>query len=169
MFKSIKRGLAVAAVAALPVGFAVLPANASGLTPGAGPEDVGFSQVVTDGGGQDFSITGTWGHTYEDNAGNFRVTLYGLKINAIGINADDEGIDARVRVYSGYADGHINLIQDKVYDGADDPILLNPRNPLNRPEVTQIKISRVGIDGDGKPGAAAVVIKQPVIGDGVTP
>ena len=53
------------------------------------------------GGGQDFEVSGTWGHTYKDNAGNIRVTLHSFSINFVGVNADDEDIDARLRVCSG--------------------------------------------------------------------
>lgn len=145
------------------------PAQAAGLPLGAGPENVPFSRFVTDAGGQNFEISGTWGHTYKDNAGNFRVTLFNLKINAVGVNIDDQGLDARVRVYNGYADGHTTKIQDRLFDGADDPILFNPRNPLNRPFVSKITIDGVGVDGDGLDGAGLVTVVQPVIGDGVTP
>src|SRR4249919_3504942 len=120
------------------------PASAAGLPLGAGPENVAFSQTVTDAGGQQFLISGVWGHTYKDNAEDFRVTLYGLKINAVGVNIDDEGIDARVRVYNGYLGGGTRKIQDRTWDGGDDPILFNPRNPLNRPGVTKLKVSGVG-------------------------
>ena len=168
----IKKALAGAAIAGLgSLGLIVLPAHAAtlGKPLGAGPEDVTFTQVVTDAGGQEFEIKGTWGHTYKDNAGNIRVTLHSFSINMVGGNPDDEGIDARLRVYSGRPDGSTVKIEDVIGDGADDPITYNPRNPLNYPNLSKIKVSGVGIDDDGLAGAPTLEIKQPVIGDGVTP
>ena len=92
-----------------------------------------------------------------------------FSINMVGGNPDDEGIDARLRVYSGRPDGSTVKIEDVIGDGADDPITYNPRNPLNYPNLSKIKVSGVGIDDDGLAGAPTLEIKQPVIGDGVTP
>jgi hypothetical protein len=168
----IKKALAGAAIAGLgSLGLIVLPAHAATLGEplGAGPEDVTFTQVITDAGGQDFEVKATWGHTYKDNGGNFRVTLHSFSISIVGGNPDDEAIDARLRVYSGRPDGTTVKIEDVIGDGADDPITYNPRNPLNYPNISKIKVSGVGIDDDGLAGAPTLVIKQPVIGDGVTP
>jgi hypothetical protein len=168
----IKKALAGAAIAGLgSLGLIVLPAHAATLGEplGAGPEDVTFTQVITDAGGQDFEVKATWGHTYKDNGGNFRVTLHSFSISIVGGNPDDEAIDARLRVYSGRPDGSTVKIEDVIGDGADDPITYNPRNPLNYPNISKIKVSGVGIDDDGLAGAPTLVIKQPVIGDGVTP
>ena len=168
----IKKALAGAAIAGLgSLGLIVLPAHAAtlGKPLGAGPEDVTFTQVVTDAGGQEFEVKTTWGHTYKDNAGNIRVTLHSFSINLVGGNADDEQIDARLRVYSGRPDGSTVKIEDVIGDGADDPITYNPRNPLNYRNLSKIKVSGVGIDDDGLAGAPTLEIKQPVIGDGVTP
>ena len=168
----IKKALAGAAIAGLgSLGLIVLPAHAATLGEplGAGPEDVTFTQVITDAGGQDFEVKATWGHTYKDNGGNFRVTLHSFSISIVGGNPDDEAIDARLRVYSGRPGGSTVKIEDVIGDGADDPITYNPRNPLNYPNISKIKVSGVGIDDDGLAGAPTLVIKQPVIGDGVTP
>ena len=168
----IKKALAGAAIAGLgSLGLIVLPAHAATLGEplGAGPEDVTFTQVITDAGGQDFEVKPTWGHTYKDNGGNFRVTLHSFSISIVGGNPDDEAIDARLRVYSGRPGGSTVKIEDVIGDGADDPITYNPRNPLNYPNISKIKVSGVGIDDDGLAGAPTLVIKQPVIGDGVTP
>ena len=168
----IKKALAGAAIAGLgSLGLIVLPAHAATLGEplGAGPEDVTFTQVVTDAGGQEFEVKTTWGHTYKDNAGNIRVTLHSFSISIVGGNPDDEAIDARLRVYSGRPDGSTVKIEDVIGDGADDPITYNPRNPLNYPNISKIKVSGVGIDDDGLAGAPTLVIKQPVIGAGVTP
>jgi len=168
----IKKALAGAAIAGLgSLGLIVLPAHAATLGEplGAGPEDVTFTQVVTDAGGQDFEVKETWGHTYKDNAGNIRVTLHSFSISLVGGNPDDELIDARLRVYSGRPDGSTILIDDVIWDGGDDPITFNPRNPLNYPNISKIKVSGVGIDDDGLAGAKTLVVKQPVVGDGVTP
>ena len=168
----IKKALAGAAVAGLgSLGLIVLPAHAAtlGKPLAPGPENVTFTQVVKDAGGQDFEVKGTWGHTYKDNAGNIRVTLHSFSINIVGVNADDEDIDARLRVYSGRPDGSTVKIDDVIWDGGEDPITFNPRNPLNYPNLSKIKISGVGIDNDGLAGAATITIKQPVVGDGVTP
>jgi len=70
-----------------------------------------------------------------------------------------------VRVYDGYKDLTTVKIQDVSFDGADDPFTFNPRNPLNRPGVSYIRISGVGVDGDGLGAADTLIIKQPVIGD----
>ena len=168
----IKKALAGAAIAGLgSLGLIVLPAHAATLGEplGAGPVNVTFTQVVTDAGGQDFEVNATWGHTYKDNAGNFRVTLHSFSISMVGGNPDDELIDARLRVYSGRPDGSTILIDDVIWDGGDDPITFNPRNPLNYPNISKIKVSGVGIDDDGLAGAKTLVVKQPVVGDGVTP
>ena len=168
----IKKALAGAAIAGLgSLGLIVLPAHGATLGEplGAGPEDVTVTKIVTDAGGQDFEIKATWGHTYKDNGGNYRVTLHSFSINIVGGNPDDEAIDARLRVYSGRPDGSIVKIEDVIGDGADDPITYNPRNPLNYPNISKIKVSGVGIDDDGLAGAPTISIKQPVIGDGVTP
>ena len=168
----IKKAIAGAAIAGLgSLGLIVLPAHAAtlGETPGPGPEDVTITQVVEDAGGQKFEVKWTWGHTYEDNAGNNRVTLHSFSISMVGGNPDDEAIDARLRVYSGRPDGSTVKIEDVIGDGAEDPITYNPRNPLNYPNLSKIKVSGVGIDDDGLAGAPTLVIKQPVIGDGVTP
>jgi hypothetical protein len=168
----IKKALAGAAIAGLgSLGLIALPAHAAplGVGLGAGPEDVTFTQVVKDAGGQDFEVKGTWGHTYKDNAGNIRVTLHSFSISIVGGNADDELIDARLRVYSGRPDGSTVKIDDVFWDGGDDPITFNPRNPLNYPNISKIKVSGVGIDDDGLAGAPTLEIKQPVIGDDVTP
>jgi hypothetical protein len=167
----IKKALAGGAIAGLgSLGLIVLPAHAAtlGLPLGPGPENVTVTQVVTDAGGQDFEVKATWGHTYKDNAGNFRVTLHSFSISMVGGNPDDELIDARLRVYSGRPDGSTILIDDVIGDGAEDPITYNPRNPLNYPNISKIKVSGVGIDDDGLGGAKTLVVKQPVIG-GVTP
>ena len=168
----IKKALAGGAIAGLSsLGLIVLPAHAAtlGETPGAGPEDVTFTQVVEDAGGQEFEVKWTWGHTYEDNAGNNRVTLHSFSIKMLGVNADDEDIDARLRVYSGRLDGSTKKIDDVIFDGAENPIMFNPRNPLNYPNISKIKISGVGIDNDGLAGSGPIEFKQPAIGDGVTP
>ena len=168
----IKKALAGAAIAGLgSLGLIVLPAHAATLGEplGVGPEDVTFTQVITDAGGQDFEVKATWGHTYKDNGGNFRVTLHSFSISIVGGNPDDEAIDARLRVYSGRPDGSTVKIDDLIWDGEGDPITFNPRNPLNYPNISKIKVSGVGIDDDGLAGAKTLVVKQPVIGDGVTP
>jgi hypothetical protein len=167
----IKKALAVAAIAGLgSLGLIVLPAHAVilGEDPVAGPENVTVTKIVTDAGGQEFEVKVTWGHTYKNNAGNTRVTLHSFSISMVGGNPDDEGIDARLRVYSGRPDGSTVKIEDVIGDGAEDPITYNPRNPLNYPDISKIKVSGVGIDDDGLAGAKTLVIKQPVIG-GVTP
>jgi hypothetical protein len=168
----IKKALAGAAIAGLgSLGLIVLPAHAAtlGKALGAGPEDVTVTKIVKDAGNQEFEVKATWGHTYENNAGNIRVTLHSFSISMVGGNPDDEGIDARLRVYSGRPDGSTVKIDDVIGDGADDPITYNPRNPLNYPNLSKIKVSGVGIDDDGLAGAPTLEIKQPVIGDGVTP
>jgi hypothetical protein len=168
----IKKALAGAAIAGLgSLGVIVLPADAAslGVKPGAGPEDVTVTQIVEDAGHQKFEVKATWGHTYTDNAGNYRVTLHSFSISMVGGNPDDEQIDARLRVYSGRPDNSTVKIDDVFWDGGDDPITFNPRNPLNYPGYTKIKVSGVGIDDDGLAGADPIVFKQPVIGDGVTP
>lgn len=168
----IKKAIAGAAIAGLgSVGLIALPAHAAtlGEVPGAGPENVTVTKIVRDAGGQDFEVKATWGHTYKDNAGNIRVTLHSFSINIVGGNPDDELIDARLRVYSGRPDHSTVKIDDVIWDGGDDPITFNPRNPLNYPDISKIKVSGVGIDDDGLAGAATFEFKQPVIGDGVTP
>jgi hypothetical protein len=168
----IKKALAGAAIAGLgSLGVIVLPADAAtlGKPLGPGPEDVTVTQIVKDAGNQEFEVKATWGHTYENNAGNIRVTLHSFSISMVGGNPDDEGIDARLRVYSGRPDGSTVKIEDVIGDGADDPITYNPRNPLNYPDLSKIKVSGVGIDDDGLAGAKTIEFKQPVIGDGVTP
>jgi hypothetical protein len=167
----IKKALAGAVIAGLgSLGVIVLPADAAplGVKPGAGPEDVTVTKIVTDAGNQEFEVKATWGHTYTDNAGNYRVTLHSFSISMVGGNPDDEQIDARIRVYSGRPDNSTVKIDDAIADGADDPITYNPRNPLNYPNLSKIKVSGVGIDDDGLAGAKTFEFKQPVIGDGVT-
>jgi hypothetical protein len=164
----IKKAIAGAAIAGLgSLGLIVLPAHAAtlGLPLGPGPENVTVTQVVEDEGHQKFEVKVTWGHTYENNAGNFRVTLHSFSINMVGGNPDDEGIDARLRVYSGRPDNSTVKIEDVIADGADDPITYNPRNPLNYPNLSKIKVSGVGIDDDGLGGSKTIEIKQPVIGE----
>jgi hypothetical protein len=168
----IKKAIAGAAIAGLgSLGVIVLPAEAAplGVKPGAGPEDVTVTNIVEDEGHQQFEVKFTWGHTYTDNAGNYRVTLHSLSISMVGGNPDDEQIDARIRVYSGRPDGSTVKIDDAIADGADDPITYNPRNPLNYPNLSKIKVSGVGIDDDGLAGAPSLTVKQPAIGDGITP
>jgi hypothetical protein len=167
----LKRALKIISAAALSVGLAFTlstPAHAAGASeiPGTALNtNVTFTYEVTDDGGQVFVIKGTWGETYKDSYGDILVTLHSLSINAKGVDFDQQGIDGRVRVYDGYKDLTTVKIQDVSFDGADDPFTLNPRNPLNRPGVSYIRISGVGVDGDGLGGADTLIIKQPVIGD----
>jgi hypothetical protein len=154
---------------ALMLGFA-LPAQAAGAPEIPGTEAntfVSFERTVQAEGGQEFTVRGTWGETYPDDAGNIRVTLFDFEIEPVGPLGRGEGdlqIDAKVKVYSGYADGHLNRIQYIIWDGADNPIRKNLRNPLNRPHITQIRVGGVGWDGDGLKGSGWITIYQPVIG-----
>ena len=66
-------------------------------------------------------------------------------------------------------DGSTVKIDDVIFDGEADPITFNPRNPLNYPNISKIKVSGVGVDNDGLAGAPTIEFKQPVVGDGVTP
>jgi len=150
-----------------------VPAHAAGAAPIPGTEDNTYvvqSQTVTDAGGQDFTITVRWDETYKTAAGNYRVTVPYIKINAVGVDEDkdaagDGGVDGRWRVYDGYADGHTVKIQDFTFDGWNDPVTVNPKNPLNRPNVSKIVVSGVGVDDDGFAGAPTVTFLQPIIGD----
>lgn len=177
MSKLVRRLFTGAAALALALGLGFLaagPANAAGIpnTAVAGTEDntyVRQTETVTDAGGQQFSVSVLWTETYRTAAGNYRVGAT-VKINATGIDLDEDGpgdggLDARVRVYDGYADGHTVKIQDVVFDGASDPLNFDCKNPLNRPGISKITISGVGVNDDGFAGAAAVTFKQPVIGD----
>ena len=150
-----------------------LPASAAGAAQIPGTEDNTYivqEQIVTDAGGQDFKITVRWDETYRTASGNIRVTVPFVKVNALGVDEDrdaagDGGLDARVRVYDGYASLATKKIQDVVFDGANDPLSFNPRNPLNRPNVSKIVVSGVGVDDDGYAGASAVTFVQPIVGD----
>jgi hypothetical protein len=166
-------GVALGAIA-LTLGL-VAPASAAGLDKSLEPGTeantyVRQTELVTDAGGQQFSVSVLWTETYVTAAGNFRVGAT-VRINATGIDLDNdgpgagEGLDARVRVYDGYADGHTVKIQDKTFDGAPDPLNFNCLNPLNRPGVSKITISGVGVNNDGFGGAPAKTFVQPVIGD----
>lgn len=173
--KNIFRGLlGLAAAAALSLAV-ISPASAAGLDKSVTPGNesntyVRVHKTVTDAGGQDFDVSVLFTETYETAAHNFRVGAT-VKINAIGIDLDtkdnpgDGSIDAKTQVFDGYADGHTRLIQTLVVDGGPDPLNINIANPLNRPLVSKVVISGVGVDGDGKAGAPAVTIIQPVIGD----
>ena len=166
---------AVAGVAGLALtGLSAVPANAAGLDKAITPGDetntyVRVTKTVVDAGGQDFSVSVLWTETYRTAAGNFRVGAT-VRINALGTDLDndgpgDGGIDAKVQVFNGYADGHTVLAQSRIFDGADDPLNFNCANPLNRPGVSYIRVSGVGVDDDGFAGAPAVTFVQPVIGD----
>jgi hypothetical protein len=173
MLKIIKRGIAVAAAAALPLALAASPASAAGAAEITGTELNTYlreSVEVTDAGGQKFSVSVLWAETYKTASGNIRVAVPEVKINAIGVDEDrdgngDGGVDARIRVYQGYASGDTKKIQDVTLNGVNDPVRFNPLNPLNRPEITKIVVSGVGVDDDGYAGAAAVTFEQPVIGN----
>ena len=110
-----------------------------------------------------------WTETYRTAAGNYRVGAT-VRINATGVDLDEDGpgdggLDARVRTYDGFADGHTTKIQDSTFDGADDPLNFNNNNPLNRPGVSKVVISGVGVNDDGFAGAPSTTFLQPVIGD----
>lgn len=172
MLKAVLRGSAVAGAIGLSALFA-LPANAAGLAQIEGTEENTYivqEKTVTDAGGQDFKITVRWDETYRTASGNIRVTVPFVKINALGVDEDrdaagDGGVDGRIRVYDGYADLHTVKIQDFTFGGWNDPVTVNPRNPLNRPNVSKIVVSGVGVDDDGYAGAPAVTFLQPVVGD----
>jgi hypothetical protein len=176
MQSTAKRLAGIGAGAVLALGAAVLPANAAGLDKSVTPGDetntyVRVHKTVTDAGGQDFDVSVLWTETYETASGNFRVGAT-LKINAIGVDLDtkdnpgDGGIDVTsIKVYNGYADGHVSLLQTKTIDGGPDPLNVNIANPLNRPNVSKVVVSGVGVDGDGKDGSGSTTIIQPVIGD----
>jgi hypothetical protein len=150
-----------------------LPASAAGLDKALVPGDetntyVRQTATVTDAGGQDFSVSVLWTETYVTAAGNFRV---GVKVsaNALGTDLDndgpgDGGIDASVKTYQGYADGHTKKIQDRVFDGTSDPFTFDNANPLNRPAGSKVVI-RVGTNDDGFANSPAATFVQPVIGD----
>jgi hypothetical protein len=170
----IKRVLGMAAgAAAITATVFAAPASAAGAAQIAGTEDNTYlvqTRTVTDEGGQLFSITLRWDETYRTAAGNIRVTVPYVKINAVGVDEDrdaagDGGLDARIRVYDGYANLTTNKIQDVTFDGVNDPFTFNPRNPLNRPNVSKVVVSGVGVDDDGYSGAPAVTFLQPVVGD----
>jgi hypothetical protein len=172
--KTIKRAVAVAAVSALPLALAASPASAAGIpnTAVAGTEANTYQRItkeVIDAGGQKFTVSALWTETYKTESGNYRVGLT-VRINAVGIDLDtadnpgDSGIDATVRVYQGYADGHTKLIQSRTFDTVSDPFNFNAANPLNRPGGSKVVIS-AGVDGDGKDNSAPATIVQPVIGD----
>lgn len=176
MFKrTAARVAGLTGAAALSLGLIGVPANAAGLDKSVTPGDetntyVRIHKTVTDAGGQAFDVSVLWTETYETAAGNFRVGAT-VKINAIGIDLDtvdnpgDGAIDAKTQVYNGYADGHVALLQTLVIDGGPDPLNINVANPYNRPNVSKIVVSGVGVDGDGKAGAPPVSFIQPVIGD----
>ena len=172
MFTKLRAGLIGAA--ALTVGaIGAIPANAAGAAQITGTEEntyVRITKTVTDAGGQDFSISVLFTETYRTASGNIRVSVPEVKINAIGVDEDrdaagDGGVDGRIRVYDGYANLTTTKIQDVTFDGWNDPVIFNPRNPLNRPNVSKIVVSGVGVDDDGYAGAPAVTFLQPVIGD----
>jgi len=151
----------------------VTPAQAAGAAQIEGTEANTYiiqEKTVTDAGGQDFKITIRWDETYRTASGDIRVTVPFVKINALGVDEDrdaagDGGVDARIRVYDGYANLTTNKIQDVVLDGWNDPVIFNPKNPLNRPNVSKVVVSGVGVDDDGYAGAPAVTFLQPVVGD----
>jgi hypothetical protein len=172
--KNIFRGLlAVTAAAVLAIGLAGT-ASAAGLDKAITPGDetntyVRQTELVTDAGGQQFSVSVLWTETYRTASGNFRVGST-VRINATGIDLDEDGpgdggLDATVKTYDGYADGHVVLHQLRTFDGASDPLNFDNANPLNRPGVTKIVISGVGVNDDGFGGAPAKTFLQPVIGD----
>jgi len=175
MKNRIKAILGGTSVAALATVGALLPttAQAAGAAQVTGTEENTYivqEKTVTDAGGQDFSITIRWDETYRTASGNIRVTVPFVKINALGVDEDrdaagDGGVDARIRVYDGYANLTVNKIQDATLDGWNDPVTFNPKNPLNRPNVSKIVVSGVGVDDDGYAGAPAVTFLQPVVGD----
>jgi hypothetical protein len=152
---------------------AAVPASAAGAAQIPGTEDNTYivqERTVTDAGGQDFKITIRWDETYRTASGNIRVTVPFVKVNALGVDEDrdsagDGGVDVRVRVYDGYASLATKKIQDVTLNGANDPVTFNPRNPLNRPTVSKVVVSGVGVDDDGYAGAPAETFLQPVVGD----
>lgn len=175
LFKRIAaRTAGVVGAAALSVGLiGAVPANAAGLDKAIHPgteEDtyVRITKTVTDAGGQDFSVSVLFTETYLTEAGNFRVGAK-VYINALGTDLDndgpgDGGLDARVKVLQGYANGTTKLIQDKSFDGVSDPFVFDCANPLNRPGVTKILIS-AGTNDDGYRNSDYATIVQPIIGD----
>lgn len=159
-------GLAAAAAFAL-------PASAAGAAKIPGTEENTYilqERTVTDAGGQQFKVQVLWAETYTTASGNIRVSVPYVRINALGVDLDTidssgGGIDAKIIVNQGYADGHTVTIQSLAFDGADDPLKVNVKNPLNRPNITNIKVAGVGVDDDGKAGAPTETFVQPVVGD----
>jgi opacity protein-like surface antigen len=173
MRKILARAAVIVAAAALSAVALISPASAAGAAQIPGTEANTYivqEQTVTDAGGQDFKITVRWDETYRTASGNIRVTVPFVKINAIGVDEDrdaagDGGVDATIKSYNGYADGHVKLIQTISINGGNDPVQVNPANPLNRPATSKITVGGVGVDDDGYAGAATVTFVQPVIGD----
>jgi len=148
------------------------PAFAAGAAEVPGTEAntyVRVAQDVVDKGGQHFNVSALYKETYHTESGNIRVGLT-VRINGTGIDLDNdgpgdgEGLDAKIVVVQGYADGHEKVIQTKILDGASDPVTVDVSNPLNRPERTYVLIS-AGVNDDGFGNSAPAKLVQPVIGD----
>ena len=150
------------------------PASAAGIPNTAVPGTetntyVRQTETVTDAGGQVFTVSVLWTETYETAAHNFRVGAT-IRINAVGVDLDtadnpgDGGLDATVKGFDGFADGHIVLHTSRNFDGADDPLNYNVANLLNRPGVSKYEIT-AGVNDDGKKNSPKATFVQPVIGD----
>jgi hypothetical protein len=165
---------AVAAIGAVALSLSLATtASAAGLDKSAEPGTelntyVRQTQTVRDAGGQEFTASVLWTETYQTESGNFRVGAT-VSINASGTDLDEDGpgdggLDATVKTYQGYADGHVKLIQDKTFDGVEDPFKFNNANPLNRPLGSKVVIT-AGVNDDGHANSAPLTFVQPVVGD----
>ena len=143
MIKNIKRGLAVAAVAALPAAFAVTPAQAAG-SPTASPAPKPTPIFVQDRdrgrrgrpGLQDQVL---WTETYTDRlAVTSALAPRCCPLMPLGIDLDDRQSRRRwpgcpcQAPTGGFADPTraASLIQSRSFDGVDDPFNFNNSNPL---------------------------------------
>jgi hypothetical protein len=163
-----KRLLVGAAVAALPLSLAALPASAAIPADGPATAANGWveTQSVEDGGGIKYTISVDWGSKYVDAAGNTRVSVNPLTVYRPDSTTPKFAVDDGLDLHFDVRNHGTSIIQHKVYDGldldvkADDQASFNPRNPISDAGNTDIRV-KVGTDGDGKPSSVWVYFKQP--------
>jgi hypothetical protein len=189
MLKIIKRGIAVAAAAALPLTLAALPASAAiptdGVHPdtdtdGAGTADTADGSITVvkstvDEGGVKYTISVKWNYKYVYQ-GVKRVSVNPLVVyrsdaNVLATgNPEDAGLDLHYDVYNSSG----TQIQHKLFDAvdldanADNQASFNPANPrsnANDPDDPDDPYSyvrvKVGTDADGKGSSPWVIFAQP--------